>query len=165
METKKYIKSMANLVDLFLAIYSVNLDRTDDKVYFSKNIKSLIKQAISESYSELIKLNCYQELVGEEDMIDIDEFMNKLLISQTKKYWRDSYHFDIQKGIVYTEVTTEDANAIIEKYNEEDVNIIDELVQNYVLFQHGCENKLEGVSINIPNRKYTMLLELKRSND
>ena len=90
-------------------------------------------------------------------MRDIDEFMSKLRLSQTKKCWRDLYHFDIEQCAVYTEVETKDATHIIEEYDENDVNIVNDFVENYILFQDKKENKLEDVSINNPGRKYIML--------
>ena len=59
METKKTIKSMSDVADLFLALYKSNFDREDDKVYFSKDMKSLIELALKESCFELSKLSCY----------------------------------------------------------------------------------------------------------
>lgn len=163
METKKTIKSMSDVADLFLALYKSNFDREDDKVYFSKDMKSLIELALKESCFELSKLSCYENLIDEDEMIDIDEFMNKLLVSKTKKYWQDVYHFDIEECAVYTEVETKDATHIVEEYDENEINIVNGFVQNYILFQDKKENRLEDVSINNQNRKYTKLLEI--SND
>lgn len=157
METKKTIKSMSDVADLFLALYATSFDREDDKVYFSKDMKTLIESALNESYFELSKLSCYENLIDEDEMIDIDEFMSKLRLSQTKKCWRDLYHFDIEQCAVYTEVETKDATHIIEEYDENDVNIVNDFVENYILFQDKKENKLEDVSINNPGRKYIML--------
>ena len=157
METKKTIKSMSDVADLFLALYAKSFDREDDKVYFSKDMKSLIESALNESYFELSKLSCYENLINEDEMIDIDEFMNKLLVSKTKKYWQDVYHFDIEECAVYTEVETKNATHVIEEYDENDVNIVNDFVENYILFQDKKENKLEDVSINNPGRKYIML--------
>ena len=157
METNKTIKSMSDVADLFLALYAKSFDREDDKVYFSKDMKTLIESALNESYFELSKLSCYENLIDEDEMIDIDEFMSKLRLSQTKKCWRDLYHFDIEQCAVYTEVETKDATHIIEEYDENDVNIVNDFVENYILFQDKKENKLEDVSINNPGRKYIML--------
>ena len=157
METKKTIKSMSDVADFFLALYAKSFDREDDKVYFSKDMKTLIESALNESYFELSKLSCYENLIDEDEMIDIDEFMSKLRLSQTKKCWRDLYHFDIEQCAVYTEVETKDATHIIEEYDENDVNIVNDFVENYILFQDKKENKLEDVSINNPGRKYIML--------
>lgn len=163
METKKTIKSMSDVVDLFLALYKMNFNREDDKVYFSKDMKSLIETALKESYFELSKLSCYENLIDEDEMIDLDEFMSKLLVSKTKKYWQDVYHFDIEEGAVYTEVESKNATHVIEEYDENDVNAVNRFVQNYILFQDRKENRLEDVSINNQSRKYTKLLEI--SND
>lgn len=157
METKKTIKNMSDVADLFLALYAKSFDREDDKVYFSKDMKTLIESALNESYFELSKLSCYENLIDEDEMIDIDEFMSKLRFSQTKKYWRDLYHFDIEQCTVYTEVESKDAAHVIEEYDENDVNIVNDFVENYILFQDKKENKLEDVSINNPGRKYIML--------
>ncbi len=157
MKTKKTIKSMSDVADLFLALYAKSFDREDDKVYFSKDMKSLIESALNESYFELSKLSCYENLIDEDEMIDIDEFMNKLLVSKTKKYWQDVYHFDIEECAVYTEVESKNATHVIEEYDENDVNIVNDFVENYILFQDKKENKLEDVSINNPGRKYIML--------
>lgn len=163
METKKTIKSMSDVADLFLALYAKSFDREDDKVYFSKDMKSLIESALNESYFELSKLSCYENLIDEDEMIDIDEFMSKLRLSQTKKCWRDLYHFDIEQCVIYTEVETKNAIDIIEKYDEKDVAIINDFVQNYILFQDKKENSFEDVSISDLSRKYTKILKI--SND
>ena len=55
METKKTIKSMSDVADLFLALYAKSFDREDDKVYFSKDMKTLIESALNEVDEGLIE--------------------------------------------------------------------------------------------------------------
>lgn len=164
METKKKIVQMSDLADLFLALYAINFKSEDDIIYFSKNFKMLLKKAIVESSVELSELSCYDDFLDENGNFNIDEFMEKILLSQTKKYWRDVYHYDINNDAIYTFIETKKATNIIDSYDENNVNIVNTMLENYLLFEE-CNDKNEDASINTENRKYIKLLEMKKSND
>lgn len=166
LENKKTIGFMPYFANLFLALYSLEFENEDEKVYFSREFKNIFETTINSI--DLHLCSEYSELFDIDDFsFKIDEFLRDLRISTTKKYWSDNFKFDFEKNSIYTTVEKKQAKSIVSEYTTKDIKIMDRIVNKYKEYQYKFETEGEYISSdnneNVGKRNYT-ILSLK-SND
>ncbi len=157
-EGKKRINSMADFANLFLAIYSLKFNSEDDNVYLPVNFKEVLENSIFTIYRNLSSINS-DILYDENGNFKINEFLDKLKLSTTKKYWREEFLFDLSKNMVWTRVTKDNIKEKIDSYVEENVLDVEKIVDSFFEVANLNINK------NIDNNERNYTLIYKKSDD
>lgn len=148
-EVKK-IRYMSDFADLFLAIYSLkkNVSKEHDKLYLPNNFHDIAINVLMRRPLGII------ELLDEDGVFKMDEFFEKIKSSTIRKYWAEDFRYDLQKGLIFSEINVKNIMPEIEKYNLESIKLIENIVGFFIISEKEMENNA---------KKYTYLY--KKSDD